>query len=95
MASQGGSSCSFKDWLTGYLNDWGLDGEVYGEYISGTFESLEDNATIEEEQAALADVLDGLVVIKICVTQSRDYSGGFRLVITLTRYLKLYKNNGG
>ena len=31
----------FTSWLIGYLNSLGLDGDVYGEYIASTLESLE------------------------------------------------------
>ena len=51
----------FDLWLIELLHSLDVDGEVYGGYISGTLEAMDDVAQGEIEEA-LVDILIGCVV---------------------------------
>ena len=59
MASPGDD---FKDWLTKFLNELHLDGEVYGEYIVGTLSSLEET---ENKKEAITEILEGVASVSL------------------------------
>ena len=48
-------------WLSELLNSVGVDGEVYGGYISGTLSTMEGSSQSEMEET-LVDILTGCVV---------------------------------
>ena len=52
---------NFESWLKQLLDSHGVDGEVFGEYISGTLSTIEDP---EEDEITenLSDILAGCVV---------------------------------
>lgn len=52
---------AFKTWLCECLNAAGLDGAVYGDYISGALDSLESSSSDEVEESLL-EILQGCVV---------------------------------
>ena len=52
---------SFAMWLTELLNSKSIDGDVFGEYISGSLDSMED-ASQEEIRETLIEILSGCVV---------------------------------
>ena len=52
---------SFASWLTELLNSKSIDGDVFGEYISGSLDSMED-ASQEEIRETLVEILSGCVV---------------------------------
>lgn len=63
----GKDSVDMELWLSELLNSVGVDGEVYGEYISGTLATMEESSQSEMEEA-LVDILTG------CVVSVRIYS---------------------
>ena len=54
-------------WLSELLNSVGVDGEVYGGYISGTLATMEGSSQSEMEEA-LVDILTGCVVSVLSLT---------------------------
>ena len=57
---------NFDSWLKQLLDSHGVDGEVFGEYISGTLSTIED-PTGDEITENLSDILAGCVVsVLIC-----------------------------
>ena len=62
----------FDSWLIDMLNSKSIDGEVFGEYISGTLNTMEDSSQNEIEEA-LTEILSGCVVRKIKVNAVRDF----------------------
>ena len=52
---------TFDSWLKQLLDSHGVDGEVFGEYISGTLSTIED-PTGDEITENLSDILSGCVV---------------------------------
>ncbi len=52
---------SFVAWLTELLNSHNVDGDVFGEYISGSLEAME-SCSEEEIREALVDTLAACVV---------------------------------
>ena len=55
------ASLEFSAWLRSRLDEVGLDGDVYAEYISGTLDDMVD-ATNEEQLESLQDLLAGALV---------------------------------
>lgn len=55
---------AFETYLSECLNTAGLDGDVYGEYISGTLGTLE-SSSVDEVEESLLEILQGCVVRKI------------------------------
>ena len=55
------ASLEFSAWLRRRLDEVGLDGDVYAEYISGTLDDMVD-ATNEEQLESLHDILAGTLV---------------------------------
>ena len=55
----------FKAWLVEELNNSGLDGEVYGDYIIGALDEEEDEGRAGEEIkiSELEDLLSGALVM--------------------------------
>ena len=53
---------SFSSWLTELLNSKSIDGDVFGEYISGSLDSMEDSSQ-EKIRETLIDILSGCVVL--------------------------------
>lgn len=51
----------FDSWLKQLLDSHSVDGEVFGEYISGTLRTIE-NPSVDEITENLADILSGCVV---------------------------------
>ena len=51
----------FDKWLSGVLEGVGVDGEVYGEYISGSLAAM-DGSPPEEIQETVQDILSGCLV---------------------------------
>ena len=66
MASIGGSGLEL--WLRELLDSYGADGEVFGEYISGTLNTMEDSPE-DEIYESLLEILQGCVVswLLMCV----------------------------
>lgn len=56
---------TFDSWLKQLLDSHDVDGEVFGEYISGTLNTIED-PTGDEITENLSDILSGCVVIILC-----------------------------
>lgn len=52
---------NFESWLKQLLDSHGVDGEVFGEYISGTLSTIEDPVQ-DEITENLSDILAGCVV---------------------------------
>lgn len=52
---------AFQTWLLERLNDAGLDGDVYGEYIEGALDSMK-GSTNKEREEALLEILEGYMV---------------------------------
>ena len=52
---------NFDSWLKQLLDSHDVDGEVFGEYISGTLSTIED-PTGDEITENLSDILSGCVV---------------------------------
>ena len=52
---------NFDSWLKQLLDSHGVDGEVFGEYISGTLNTIE-NPISDEITENLSDILSGCVV---------------------------------
>ena len=52
---------NFTAWLCQYLNSLGLDGEVYGEYIASSLQSLRDCAEDERMESVMELVAGALV----------------------------------
>ncbi len=52
---------SFVVWLTELLNSHNVDGDVFGEYISGSLDTME-SCSEEELRETLVDTLAGCVV---------------------------------
>ena len=60
---------NFESWLKQLLDSHGVDGEVFGEYISGTLSTIEDPVQ-DEITENLSDILAGCVVsVLILITQ--------------------------
>ena len=55
------SSSGFDEWLCGVLEVAGVDGEVYGGYISGSLATME-GTTREEIHENVQEILSGCVV---------------------------------
>ena len=55
------SSSPFQEWLCGVLEDGGVDGEVYGGYISGSLAAI-GGSSREEVQETLEETLSGCLV---------------------------------
>lgn len=51
----------FDEWLSGVLETAGVDGEVYGGYISGSLATM-DGSPREEMLETLNDILSGCLV---------------------------------
>ena len=51
----------FEEWLCGTLEAAGVDGEVYGGYISGSLAAMEGSAR-EEIEETVEEILSGCVV---------------------------------
>ena len=60
MANKDGG---FTAWLCEYLNDLGLDGDVYGDYIASSLQELKE-ATEEERMEAVYEFVSGALVRK-------------------------------
>ena len=61
----------FTPWLCEYLNTIGLDGDVYGEYIASSLQSLRESTEDERMEAVMELVSGALVSIgpfEQCVT---------------------------
>lgn len=56
-----GGEASFDSWLKQLLDSHGVDGEVFGEYISGTLSTIEDPSK-DDITENLSDILSGCVV---------------------------------
>ncbi len=54
---------SFTAWLTELLNNNSVDGDVFGEYISGSLDTIE-GCNGEEVMETLTDILAGCVVYR-------------------------------
>ena len=54
----------FDSWLKELLHSHGADGEVFGEYISGTLATMEE-ASRDEINENLVDILCGCVVSQV------------------------------
>lgn len=51
----------FEQWLRDHLDSHGADGEVFGDYISGTLNTMEESSE-EEIFESLLEILQGCVV---------------------------------
>ena len=51
----------FSSWLREYLNNLGLDGEVYGDYIASSLLALRDSSE-EEKIEAVGELISGAMV---------------------------------
>ncbi len=65
----------FRSWLSESLNAAGVDGDVFGDYISGTLDTLEGDST-EEVIECVVEILEGCMVSKSvsCSRLGRVYS---------------------
>ena len=52
----------FESWLTDYLNQLQLDGEVYSGYIHGTLLTTDDDFAVEDVEKYVLDVVSGFIV---------------------------------
>lgn len=52
---------SFESWLKQLLDSGGVDGDVFGEYISGTLGTMEESP-VDEISENLQDILSGCLV---------------------------------
>lgn len=69
---ESGGKGSFEPWLKQLLDSHGVDGEVFGEYISGTLGTMEDS-TADEISENLQDILSGCVVCRSQCSASTVY----------------------
>ena len=58
---ESGGEGSFESWLKQLLDSRGVDGEVFGEYISGTLGTMGESA-VDEISENLWDILSGCLV---------------------------------
>lgn len=66
----------FDSWLKQELDSHGVDGEVFGEYISGTLSTIDD-PTGDEITENISDILAGCVVsefIMVLYTGTQHFS---------------------
>lgn len=68
---RGMASLDFGPWLTGVLDSAGIDGEVFGGYISGTLDTLE-GATFSEVEESLLETLQGCLVSLLIYTSIKS-----------------------
>jgi len=52
---------AFQSWLSEHLNNAGVDGDVYGEYIGGALESM-GSSSDEDKAEAILEILESYVV---------------------------------
>ena len=50
---------AFQNWLSEHLNNAGIDGDVYGEYIGGALDSMGSD---EHKGEAILEILESYVV---------------------------------
>ena len=51
----------FSGWLSSRLNEEGLDGDVFGDYIASTLDDMADSSS-DEKMASLSELLSGAMV---------------------------------
>eukprot|EP00731_Ephydatia_muelleri_P010734 Em0005g1320a len=63
----------FESWLTDYLNQLQLDGEVYSGYIHGTLLTTDDDFAVEDVEKYVLDVVSGFIEEQsLCVAVCKE-----------------------
>lgn len=71
------ASSSFEEWLCGVLESAGVDGEVYGGYISGSLATMAGSPR-EEVEETVQDILSGCLVRRFGHTHSYPDTSSFQ-----------------